>query len=229
MARWRKTKYGLRRRIFFLRIPRFFIVILCLAVLIFLLFTIVEKNLKPTIVQIAEARASLVATETIHRILYEEVLANVNYNELIYVHKDSEQRITMMQANTVKISRIVSQANLEIQEALKNLKDETIQIPLGQTLGSQLLANRGPRISVKLSPVGTVNVNFIDEFQQAGINQVRHILYLNIETTIQIVVPLVTKGVVVNNQVPIAETIIVGQVPSTYFGIETGLLKGLTQ
>ena len=203
--------------------------ILCFAALVLLIFGIVEKNLKPTIVQIAESRASLIATETIHRVLYDKVLANVNYNELIFVHKDSEQRITMMQANTIKISRIVSQANIEIKDALENLEDEIIQIPFGQIFGSQLFANFGPRINVKLSPVGKVNVNFIDEFQEAGINQVRHILYLNIETNIRIVVPLATEGVTVNNQVPIAETIIVGQVPNTYFGVETGLLSKLAR
>ena len=225
MARWCKTKYGLRRRMFFLQIPRILLAILCFAALVLLILGIVEKNLKPTIVQIAESRASLIATETIHRVLYEKVLADVNYNELMFIHKDSEQRITMMQANTIKISRIVSQANLEIKDALDNLKDETIEIPLGQTLGSQLFANYGPRINIKLAPVGKVKVSFTDEFQEAGINQVRHILYLNIETTIRIVVPLATEGVAVNNQVPIAETIIVGQVPNTYFGVETGLIN----
>jgi sporulation protein YunB len=187
----------------------------------------VERNLKPAIMAMAESRANLVATETIHRILYERVLANVNYNDLVYVHKDAQQHITMMQANTIKISRIVSQAGLEIKEMLKGLKDENLYIPMGQALGSRILANYGPRIKVGIVPVGTVNVEFDDEFQQAGINQVRHILYLNIKTIVTIVIPTDSKSVTVNNRVPIAETIIVGQVPSTYFGVESGLLRGL--
>lgn len=186
-----------------------------------LLFSIIERNLKPTIIAIAETRAHLIATETIHRVLYEKVLANVNYNDLVFIHKDTEQRITMMQANTIRISRLVSQANLDIKKALDDLSAQSFDIPLGQTLGSKLLANYGPRITVKIMPIGSVNVTFIDKFQQAGINQVRHILYLNIETSVKIVVPLTTEGVIVNNQIPIAETIIVGEVPHTYFGIDS--------
>ncbi len=191
------------------------------------IFSIVEKNLKPTIVQIAETRAHVIATEAINTVLYEKVLADVNYNDLILVHKDSQQRITMMQANTIRISRIISQANLEIKECLKQLDDERFQIPLGQTLGSQLLANYGPRINVNIVPIGTVDIKCLDEFQQAGINQVRHILYLDIEATVKIVVPLVTESVVVANKIPIAETVIVGEVPDTYLGIQTPLAKGL--
>jgi len=229
MMRWRRPRYGLNRRIFLPKIPPVAFVLLFLALLFFFLFSIVEKNLAPTIIEIAESRANLIATETIHRVLYEKVLANVNYNDLVFVHKDTQQRITMMQANTIKISRLVSQANLDIKEALDNLKDESFKIPLGQTLGSQILAYYGPRINVKIAPIGTVNVKFVDEFQQAGINQVRHILYLNIQTSVRIVIPLATKGVTVNNQIPIAETIIVGEVPNTYFGVESGILKDLNK
>ncbi len=200
-------------------IPKTGMIITLIFLLFLLLFSIVERNLKPTIMQIAESRAHLIATETIHNVLYGEVLANINYDELVSVHKDSQQRITMMQANTIKISRIVSQANLAIKESLKSLNDEVIEIPLGQTLGSQLLANYGPKIKVKVVPVGTVDVGFLDEFQQAGINQVRHILYLDIKTTVQIVIPLATQGVTVNTQIPIAETVIVGEVPDTFLGI----------
>lgn len=227
MVRWSRSRYFFRRRFHPPKIPKYLLAMVITALLAFLVFAVIERNLKPTIISIAETRAHLIATETIHHVLYDKVLANVNYNDLVFVHKDTQQRITMMQANTIKISRLVSQANLGIKEALDSLKEQSFQIPLGQTLGSKILANYGPRINVKILPIGSVDVSFIDEFQQAGINQVRHILYLNINTTVKIVVPLTTEGVTVNNQIPIAETIIVGEVPDTYFGLDSGILKGI--
>ena len=210
------------------KIPKIILIPGLLVVLFIYLFSIVERNLEPTIIAISEARANLIATEAINKAIYEKVLDDIDYNDLIYIHKDTQQRITMMQANSIKISRLVAQANLEIKDTLKKLNGEVFQIPLGQTLGSQLLANYGPRINVKIVPVGAVNIKIIDDFQQAGINQVRHILYINVETNVKIVVPLVTKSVAVQTQIPIAETIIVGQVPNTYFGMDTNLIKGLT-
>jgi len=216
-GRWYKTRNGLKRgvivfpRIFFLLFVLFFCGIYC--------FTLLDRNLKPTIIKIANTRAHIVATEAINRALYEKVLYNTDYEDLVTIHKDAEQKVTVMQANTIKISRIISEAHVAIKDTLKDLQDEDFSIPLGQALGSPLLANYGPRIRVEIVPVGTVNVGFDDRFQEAGINQVRHILYLNIETTIKIVVPLLKEDTVVKHQIPIAETIIIGDVPKTYLGL----------
>jgi sporulation protein YunB len=223
MPRWYKSRGGLKRKVF--HIPKIIIFLIIFGLSAGYLFYIVDRNLKPTIIQIARSRAHILATETMNKVLYEEILNNTDYEDLITVHKDTQQRITLMQANTIKISRILSEANLAIKETLKNLEKQTFNIPLGQALNSSLLAHYGPNIHVRLLPVGTVNVTFGDNFEEAGINQTRHILYLNIDTTVKIVVPLVTEDILVNNRVPIAETIIVGEVPNTYFGISSALQK----
>lgn len=225
MARWYRTRYGLKRRFFSFRIPGSVITVGILLLIVILLFSIVEKNLKPTFLTIADSKAHGIAEDAINKALYDKVLANINYNDLVFVHKDSQQRITMMQANSIKIAQILSLANLEIKENLNCIKEDTINVPLGQAFGSQILANYGPNIKVSIAPVGNVDVKFYDEFQQAGINQVRHILYLKINTTIKIVIPLVSETVLVENNIPIAETIIVGQVPDTYFGLDSTFFK----
>lgn len=222
-----RPKYRLPQRYHHWKFPTKAVIAIALILIILLSFSVVERNLTPAILTMAETRAHQIATETIHRILYERVLANVSYNDLVFVHKDNQQRITMMQANTIKISQIISQANLEIKERLRSLQQEAVYVPLGQVLGSRILANYGPKIKVEIIPVGTVNVQFHDEFQQAGINQARHILYLNIHTVVSIVMPTASRSVAIDNQVPIAETIIVGEVPNTYFGVESGLVEGL--
>ncbi|MDD2401606.1 MAG: sporulation protein YunB [Clostridia bacterium] len=226
LARWYRTKYGLKRGI--IKIPRLLIISIVIGVISLYLFKIVDNNLKPTIMDIAESKAHIIATEAINNALYDKVFNNIGYEDLIIVHKDSQQHITMIQANTIKMSKMVAQTNLIIKEALKNLEYEKFNIPVGQALGSPLLAHYGPKVNVKIIPVGTVNVCFDDKFQEAGINQVRHILYMNIEANIKIVVPLVTKNVIVKSNIPIAETVVVGQVPNMYFGMDSPLkMKGL--
>jgi sporulation protein YunB len=233
MARWFSLKYRLwpkyrlPRRYHHWKFPKKIVLTVTLIIILLFSFSVVESNLSPAILTMAEARAHLIATETIHRILYEKVLANISYNDLVFVHKDNQQRITMMQANTIKISQIISQANLEIKDKLRTLNEDAVYVPVGQVLGSKILANFGPKIKVEIIPVGTANVQFHDEFQQAGINQSRHILYLNIHAVVSIVIPTASRSVAIDNQVPIAETIIVGEVPSTYFGVEAGLVEGL--
>ena len=67
-----------------------------------------------------------------------------------------------------------------------------------------------------------MKVKVADDFQQAGINQTRHRLYLNVFSQVKIIIPLVTDNIEVAAQVPIAETIIVGEVPQTYLNLDLG-------
>ena len=78
----------------------------------------------------------------------------------------------------------------------------------------------GPNIKVKIIPVGSVSINFSDEFKQAGINQTRHKIYMEMQTQVRIVVPLGSDIINVATKVPITETIIIGDVPDTYVNVD---------
>lgn len=184
-----------------------------LPILIFLVF---ESSLKPTIREIAEAKARWAATEAVNEAIRQKISKSVDYRELILVHKDTQGRIVLMQPNIVRINQLASDTTLTIQDTLKELVDDQFYIPIGQVLGSQLLANYGPRIRVSIYPVGTVRTNVFDRFEEAGINQTRHCLYLDIQSQVKVVVPLITSNVKVTTQVPVTDTVIVGQVPEMY-------------
>ncbi|MGB9831055.1 MAG: sporulation protein YunB [Fervidicoccus fontis] len=192
------------------------IILATLPIFLFLLLLVFEHNLKPTIREIAEAKARWAATEAVNRAIRERIANSVDYHELISVQKDSSGRIVLMQPNIVRINQLASDTTLAINEALKDLANQEFYIPVGQVLGSQLLANYGPRISVSIYPVGTVKANVFDRFEEAGINQTRHRLYLDIVSQVKVVVPLITSNVKVSEQVPITDTVIVGQVPDFY-------------
>lgn len=188
-------------------------VILCFGLL--MLF-IIERNLKPTISEIAEAKARWIATESVNNAVKHKIADSVDYHDLIAVQKDSQGRVVLMQPNIVRINQLASDTTLAINDALKELSNEKFSIPLGQVLGSQLLANYGPQIKVSIYPIGTVKATVSDHFEEAGINQTRHRLYLDVQSQVKVVVPLITSQVKVSAQVPVTDTIIVGQVPSTY-------------
>lgn len=203
-----------RRRVPDFKRPLFFFIGFLLFILI--IFLVFEHNLKPTIREIAEAKARWVATDAVNRAIKNEIADSINYHDLIYVQKDINGRVVLMQPNIVRINLLASETILAIQTTLKELANEQFSIPLGQVLGSQLLANFGPRIKVSIYPIGTVRANVFDKFEEAGINQTRHRLYLDIQTQVKVVVPLITSNVRVAEQVPITDTIIVGQVPEMY-------------
>jgi sporulation protein YunB len=203
---------------------KFRILIVGMLIIAFIIggFLILEFSFKPTITQVAEVKARLLATEAINKAIYESIISQVNYQDLIYIHKNNNNEITTMQVNTFGIRKIQAQTTLEIQRILEELSGEGFKLPIGQVLGSRLLATYGPKISVKLIPAGTVKVNLIDHFDEAGINQVRHLIYLDIESNVKILVPLFDASTTVATRVPIAETIIVGPVPDAFINLDLG-------
>lgn len=184
--------------------------------LFFYLFWIMETHLKPSILAIAEARAIGIATQSINEVIEDKVKNKVDSKELLDVKLDNQGKIVFIQPNTMEFNRLSAEITIDVQKTLQDLSKENIEIPLGQITGSQILASIGPKINVAVIPVGVVKIKTINNFEQAGINQTKHMISLAAETEVKIVVPMISKSSVVNTQVPIAEYVIVGDVPNTY-------------
>ena len=108
---------------------------------------------------------------------------------------------------------------IKIQNELKQVKSTTAYIPIGTALKSPILAKYGPQLKVSIEPIGTVSVDFKTSFESAGINQTRHRIYLEAKTQVKVVIPLTTSTKEVKAQIPICETIIVGEVPESYVNV----------
>ena len=62
-------------------------------------------------------------------------------------------------------------------------------------------------------------MNFKTDFEDAGINQTRHRIYLEVNTKVKVVIPLTTDTKEVKAEIPICETVIIGDVPNSYINI----------
>lgn len=182
-------------------------------------FIYVDTSLRPTITVLAETKAIELANRSINKAVGEMVKDKINYSDLMHTKLDSEGKITMIQANTIMMNKIASDVALQIQDELKQVKSTTSYIPIGTALGSPILAKYGPQLKVSIEPIGTVSVDFKTNFESSGINQSRHRIYLEAKTQVKVVIPLTTSTKEVKAQIPICETIIVGDVPSSYVNI----------
>ena len=188
---------------------------------------LVDLRLKGSILEIARSQAQLETVELINKAVNDKIVAETDYKDIVYIHKDENDRIVMIQANTVILNQIMAKTVNEVIESSKQLETNEISVPLGQVTGSIFLAGYGPKIKVRIIPVKQVAVEVENKFEQAGINQTRHLIYFKINTKIKIAVPLVNKDVAVSTTVPLADTIIVGDVPQTYLNFN-GLSNNLT-
>lgn len=195
-----------------------FIIIFILSILIGS-FIYIDNKLRPTITVIAETKAEELANKSINKAVASVIDNNIKYEDLINVKTGENGKITMMQANSVIMNDIASKVALEIQSEMKKIKTTSTYIPIGTAIGSPLLAKYGPKIKVSIEPIGTVYVDFGTDFESSGINQTRHRIYLKAKTQVKVVVPLTTSTKEVKTQIPICETIIVGDVPQSYVNV----------
>lgn len=181
---------------------------------------ILDKTVTPTAMAVADSEMRAKAIEIVNRAIINEYSRNFNYDEIIRVDKDSEGNIVMLKADTLKMNKIACDVALETQNELFKLGEIGIKIPIGYITRNNILSYYGPSITIKMQPIGIVETKYSSEFESAGINQTRHKIYVKVKTTVKVSIPMKSNYIEVANEIPIAETIIVGKTPNTAIGLD---------
>ncbi len=175
-----------------------------------------ERNLTQVVLTLAQAQARAMAVQVLNEAAADLLSEGVAYDSLMAVTKDETGQVRLIQANTPEMNRLASQASLLAQAKLNSIRNQSVAVPLGSALGLTLFAGAGPGIRVQILPVGSVQAEFVTDFQSAGINQTRHRVSLTLTAYVQLVIPTGAKSVEAVTQVAMAESIIVGEVPDTF-------------
>lgn len=196
---------------------RFVLLIIALLILGIYIYKYIDKNIRPSIIAISEVKAKQVTTQAINNTIKNKIINDIDYNDLISVHYDNEGKVTLMQANTILMNSVASEVALEVQRELEQISKSIIKVPLKNAFNTDLIDL--PSINIQIIPQGSVVVDFATEFESTGINQTRHRIYIIVTTDIKLIVPLVSEEIKVTTNIPIAETIIIGDVPEQFVNV----------
>lgn len=194
------------------------IFIICVIIPI-LVFQLITRGVEPTLTAICELEAQNIAVIASNKAI-QNIIDGVEYTDLVTLEKDEVGKILALKANVLEMSKMATQISSEMQEIYNKMDSDYIKIPLGNFSGNALLSGLGPNVIVKIIPYGMVATDFKSEFVSTGINQVRHRIYLEITTQVSIVAPLITKNIPVVNNINVAETVLVGDVPDTFYNLQ---------
>ena len=179
-----------------------------------------DKTITPTVISVADAEMRAKSIEIVNKAIIDEYSKQFNYDDIIQVEKDKFDNIVLLKADTMKMNKIACDVALAAQEKLKSLGNVGIKVPIGYILKNNILSYMGPSIPIKMQPIGYIETKYLSEFEQAGINQTRHKIYVQVKTKIRVIIPLKSNDIEINNEVPIAETIIVGKVPDNSLNLD---------
>ena len=139
---------------------------------------------------------------------------------MITVEKDAQGNVTALRTNIAEINRLKTNVLERVDAKLQNLSMEELGVPIGSIVLPELLSGRGPKIPVRVLAVRTSDAVFRSSFTGAGINQTKHSITIDVHVVITILTWTGTQEISVDSAVVAAETVIVGTVPTTYFGME---------
>ncbi|NCB63876.1 MAG: sporulation protein YunB [Clostridia bacterium] len=211
--RWR----GFRRRRLWRKGDGLFLGGLAGIIVAALVIHFINVQLRPIMAELASAQVQNAVTTVINRVVSEEVTeGHITYDKIIKLETNEAGAVTALKSD-------MSEANLLRADILTALVDEVDQvnelplsIPVGNLTGVDLLSGRGFDIPVTVLTTGTAEAGFENVFSDAGINQTRHQIMLNVSVPVSILMPGYSTRTAVKAHVCVAETVIVGQVPGTY-------------
>ena len=200
------------------RVRSIIAVILLLTVGLTLLFRL---RLAPMAEQLMATQVDNQASDAINAAIDEQIASGeIDYARMINTEKDAQGLVTALHTNIGEINRLKTSVLKRVDAKLQNLSMEELGVPIGSIVLPELLSGRGPKIPVRVLAVRTSDAVFRSSFTSAGINQTKHSITIDIHVVITILTWTGTQEIAVDSAVVAAETVIVGTVPTTYFGME---------
>ena len=198
----------------------FVLISIILLFIILICILICNKSLKPTVSKLCDEKALMLARKASNNAVI-EATNGITYDDLVTIKQDSDGKINAIIANTATMNKISTNVTTEIENELDTLtKNVSIKVPFESFIGLNFFAGHGIRFSIKVIPIEDIKTEFKSTFESAGINQTKHRIYIDVITSIQTIAPFVSETKEFVNTIMIAETVIVGNIPQTYYNIE---------
>lgn len=204
---------------------------------------IVNKGIKPTLMDVADSMITDFATRGINAAV--KFAEDYDFDDVSDFTKDDSGNITSWKFDSGAINEINRYATDKVDEFFlrmnngevpedeesdldldygdtaeeRRTEDPTlVEIPLGQVTGNTVLANLGPKIPVNLELIGNVKTNVVHETKEVGINGALVKVYVHVEAEVQIIIPFSTKLKEVSTDVYVTSGVVMGHVPDYYGG-----------
>lgn len=196
----------------------------CFALLLFtgflclLLLTVFRIRYHDAICTLAETQVKNATSDLINDAIDRQIdLGNIHYDRIVFFEKDLDGRITALKTNMTEVNRLKTAILNLINDEILALDTTDLTIPIGSLLLPEFFSGRGLGIPIQILSIRNSDASFQSYFTEAGINQTLQQLTMDVSVDVSVLVLGKSESFTVNSQVVVAETIIVGQVPDTFF------------
>ena len=176
------------------------------------------KYFRPRIISIsqkfAENKISNIIDREVKNLMLEEFLS---YDKITIITRNSEGNVTSISANSVLVNNFANNLDIKVGDMIEKNNIMGNSIYLSSLVGFDIFAGMGPKVPIRFQPVSVTHADITHTFEENGINQTLHTIMLVVSIDIEILLPLAHSNMTVKSEMPIAQTLIVGNVPDAYF------------
>ena len=173
------------------------------------------KRLEPAFTAQLSFYANDMVTENVHKAVY-EVFDEHEFGDLAEIINNSDGTITALETDSTKLNKAKSLIILNLKEKMNNQEAKTVDIPLMSASKFYLFNGMGPNLSFKIIPLGLINTEIKESFEDAGINQTEHKITLMISVNVLYRGFLLNQSETISTEIPLMNTVIKGDVPRYY-------------
>ncbi|MBQ7099565.1 MAG: sporulation protein YunB [Oscillospiraceae bacterium] len=177
-----------------------------------------RARLWPVARDLARTQVVNTASDLINDAILEQIMeGQIQYDRIVYFEKDLNGRITALKTNMAEVNRLKTETLNIINDQILAEDSDHFGVPVGSLILPEFFSGQGPQIPVRILAIRNSDANFRSDFTEAGINQTLQQLSMDVLVDVTVLVLGQTETFTVSSQMVVAETIIVGDVPATYF------------
>ena len=199
--RWRRCRR---------RVSVVLIVVLCVLGLIGLMFL----RCRPVMTAFAESQAVWAATKIANQVAadvlqeYAESCADT-----IIVSYDGSQKLSSVRTDTAAVNTVRTQMTERVITAMEQFSSLSVALPMGTLTGWDWFSGFGPLLTFPVSFTATVWSDVSSSLVAEGINQSIYQVLIHLEISLYVVSPAGRSTVGTRVSYPMAETVLLGEVP----------------
>ncbi len=194
------------------------IVLMLLAVLV-LAFWLMKTRIEPHLEEVGRLRANIMVSQIVNKALNEQFYGREDMDDLLIRQSNEDGQMEVLQANTRKMNLLITEISLELQKQYAERPEDIYSVPVGTLFGDKLLSQAAPKVDIRIIPISVSSVDFKTDFVSEGINQTKYKVYIDLDSQVKVVAPLVSETFQVSTTVLIAEAVILGTVPDSYVNV----------
>ena len=200
------------------RFPRIILIFFLIAVIIIL--SVTYYLMQPIILKYAVSVAEAIALNSANEAIVDVLNSNqVSYGDIVTLTQNDDGYVTSLEINVLQINNLKSKISSRMAKIIAEEERYELSIPLGSFFGNSYTNGIGPDIKFNMQITTTCFVDFSHEFKSAGINQVLHIVNVNIDVKGNFVIIGYNRGISASTSAIAAQTVIVGKTPDAFTSV----------